>query len=133
VTAELTPEAVIGKDGRLQWIRFMFSRKSLEGVIGCSEASGGYLLLRIDNLETIRFPAINKVSDFVHEERLGGDVTERAIFDVKRDQLQKIAGAKEVKARYAGMSSFIDLPRKHYQVHQDWLPYMKQFYEALPK
>ncbi|MBL6957130.1 MAG: hypothetical protein ISR54_10020 [Chlorobium phaeobacteroides] len=141
-TAWLTPEAARTQDGTVDSIRLKLIVKCNQtGMITrdpvrASQATGGTLKLKLDE-SVIELGAINQLSevDFENSVIQGAyiaDYTEQAIFSLSIEQLQAISAASTVKARVTGMNDlYYDLPHKHYKIHQDWLPEMRKFYNAV--
>lgn len=123
--AWLTPVVAKKPDGSIDWMQWHFTRRNFFP-LRISREWKSTLKLRLNGKDVIEFKAIN---DFSEMSVTRGEYSEYAMFDLTQDQLQAIAEASEVKARVSGWNGkYIDIPRKQYKIHQDWLEGIRMFY-----
>lgn len=132
-TAWLTPEVAKKPDGSIDWMRFHFKRDDYDSALGISKVSGSTLKLKLNNNEVIEFQAINNLSEIdIEWTSVGPKYKEYAIFDLSPHQLRAIAEASEIRGRVSGRNGmYVNIPHKHFMIHQDWLEEMRGFYNAV--
>ena len=132
-TAWLTPEVAKKPDGSIGWMRFHFKREDYDSALGISKASGSTLKLKLNNNEVFEFQAINNLSEIdIERTSVGPQYKEYAMFDLSPHQLRAIAEASEVKGRVSGRNGmYVNIPHKHFKIHQDWLEEMRRFYNTV--
>ena len=132
-TAWLTPEVAKKPDGSIGWMRFHFKRQDYDSALGISQASGSTLKLKLNNNEVLEFQAINNLSEIdIERTSVGPQYKEYAMFDLSPHQLRAIAEASEVRGRVSGRNGmYVDIPHKHFKIHQDWLEEMRRFYSTV--
>lgn len=132
-TAWLTPEVAKKPDGSIDWMRFHFKRNDYDSALGISKASNSTMKLKLNNKEVLEFQAINNLSEIdIERTSVGPQYKEYAMFDLSPHQLRAIAEASEVRGRVSGRNGmYVDIPHKHFKIHQDWLEEMRRFYSTV--
>jgi hypothetical protein len=135
--AWLTPEAVIGPDKKIKWIRLRlefnsaYASSERREPLYVASSTNGTLKLKLDDNELIELNAINQQPDVGDETAPSGDLDfiDRSIYIVSMDQLKSMAMAKTIKVRVTVYNDYyINIPAQNYEISSEWFENMRRFY-----